>query len=61
MQIGVDVMGGDNAPRSILDGAIAALDGLEPDDRLRHRVAGSRDPRRLLTLFAPSPIMPRDG
>lgn len=34
MRIGVDVMGGDNAPDAILDGAIAALDRLGPDDQL---------------------------
>ena len=34
MRIGLDVMGGDNAPHAILDGAIAALDRLDPDDRL---------------------------
>lgn len=34
MRIGVDVMGGDNAPHAILDGALAALDGLAADDQL---------------------------
>ncbi len=34
MRFGVDVMGGDNAPDAILEGAIAALDRLEPDDEL---------------------------
>ncbi len=34
MRIGVDVMGGDNAPGSNLDGAIAALDDLRSDDQL---------------------------
>ncbi|MCP3902345.1 MAG: phosphate acyltransferase PlsX [Planctomycetes bacterium] len=34
MRIGVDVMGGDNAPHAILEGAIAAIDRLEETDRL---------------------------
>lgn len=34
MRIGVDVMGGDNAPDAILDGAIASLENLGPDDEL---------------------------
>ena len=34
MRIGLDVMGGDNAPHAILEGAINALDKLEPDDEL---------------------------
>jgi glycerol-3-phosphate acyltransferase PlsX len=34
MRIGVDVMGGDNAPNAILDGALAALPRLTHDDRL---------------------------
>ena len=34
MRIGVDVMGGDNAPDAILDGAVASLDCLGPDDEL---------------------------
>ncbi len=34
MRIGVDVMGGDNAPAAILDGALASLEQLDPDDRL---------------------------
>jgi glycerol-3-phosphate acyltransferase PlsX len=34
MRIGVDVMGGDNAPGAILDGALASLDGLDPSDEL---------------------------
>lgn len=34
MRIGVDVMGGDHAPRAVLDGALAALDRLDDDDRL---------------------------
>jgi glycerol-3-phosphate acyltransferase PlsX len=34
MRIGLDVMGGDNAPHAILEGAINALDKLEPGDEL---------------------------
>ena len=34
MRIGVDVMGGDNAPDEILKGALEALDLLESDDVL---------------------------
>ena len=34
MRIGVDVMGGDNAPHAILEGAIAAYERLDPSDRL---------------------------
>jgi glycerol-3-phosphate acyltransferase PlsX len=34
MRIGVDVMGGDNAPDAILDGALAALDHLDASDEL---------------------------
>lgn len=34
MRIAIDVMGGDHAPDAILDGAIAALDLLGPEDRL---------------------------
>lgn len=34
MRIGLDVMGGDNAPQAILDGAMEALPSLAGDDRL---------------------------
>ena len=34
MRIAIDVMGGDNAPDAILDGALAALELLGDDDRL---------------------------
>jgi len=34
MRIGVDVMGGDNAPDAILDGALAALGKLDPSDEV---------------------------
>ena len=34
MRIGLDVMGGDNAPAAILDGAIGALEQLDGDDEL---------------------------
>jgi phosphate acyltransferase len=34
MRIGVDVMGGDNAPDAILEGALGALARLAPDDEL---------------------------
>ena len=34
MRIGLDVMGGDNAPQAILDGALAALERLEESDQL---------------------------
>jgi glycerol-3-phosphate acyltransferase PlsX len=34
MRIGVDVMGGDNAPDAILNGALASLDKLDPNDEL---------------------------
>lgn len=34
MRIGLDVMGGDYAPDEILKGGLAAVDGLDPDDRL---------------------------
>ncbi|MBI1375061.1 MAG: phosphate acyltransferase PlsX [Phycisphaera sp.] len=34
MRIALDVMGGDNAPDAILDGAVAALDLLGADDRI---------------------------
>src|SRR5689334_16659880 len=34
MRIGVDVMGGDNAPGAILDGALGALDKLGHGDEL---------------------------
>lgn len=34
MRIGVDVMGGDNAPDAILDGAVAALPRLGNDDQI---------------------------
>ena len=34
MRIGLDVMGGDNAPRAPLEGAFAALDRLDPSDQL---------------------------
>lgn len=34
MRIGVDVMGGDNAPGAILDGALASLAKLDPADEL---------------------------
>jgi len=34
MRLGVDVMGGDNAPAPILEGALAAVSTFDPDDRL---------------------------
>lgn len=34
LRIGVDVMGGDNAPDAILQGALAAIDKLDPTDEL---------------------------
>jgi glycerol-3-phosphate acyltransferase PlsX len=34
MRIGLDVMGGDHAPHAILDGALAALELLDPGDQL---------------------------
>lgn len=34
MRIAIDVMGGDNAPDAILDGALQAVELLGPDDRL---------------------------
>jgi len=34
MRIAIDVMGGDHAPDSILNGALDALEQLQPDDRL---------------------------
>ena len=34
MRIGVDVMGGDNAPDAILDGALASLERLDPSDEV---------------------------
>lgn len=34
MRIGVDVMGGDHAPKAILDGALTALEKIDADDRL---------------------------
>jgi glycerol-3-phosphate acyltransferase PlsX len=34
MRIGLDVMGGDHAPGAILDGAISALERLDPGDEL---------------------------
>ncbi|HWB20583.1 MAG TPA: phosphate acyltransferase PlsX [Phycisphaerales bacterium] len=34
MRFGVDVMGGDNAPGAILEGALAALDLLPPEDEV---------------------------
>ncbi len=34
MRIGLDVMGGDNAPHAILEGAVDALQRLDEDDRL---------------------------
>jgi phosphate acyltransferase len=34
MRIGVDVMGGDNAPDAILEGAVGSLERLAPDDEL---------------------------
>src|SRR5688572_28514238 len=34
MRIGVDVMGDDNAPGAILDGALASLEKLDPSDEL---------------------------
>ena len=34
MRIGIDVMGGDNAPDAILDGAIGSLGRLKPGDEL---------------------------
>ncbi len=34
MRIGLDVMGGDNAPQAILDGAIAAIERLDDTDEL---------------------------
>ncbi len=34
MRIGVDVMGGDNAPGAILDGVVAALDYIDSSDEL---------------------------
>ncbi len=34
MRIGLDVMGGDNAPHAILDGALDACARLDPDDEL---------------------------
>ena len=34
MRIGLDVMGGDNAPKAILEGALASLDQLSADDQL---------------------------
>jgi glycerol-3-phosphate acyltransferase PlsX len=41
MRIGVDVMGGDNAPHAILDGAIGALPRLDEADRIV--LVGDRD------------------
>ncbi|MCH8822618.1 MAG: phosphate acyltransferase PlsX [Planctomycetes bacterium] len=34
MRIGLDVMGGDNAPDAIIDGALGSLDQLDQDDQL---------------------------
>ena len=34
MRIGLDVMGGDNAPDAILEGAIGSLDSIGPDDEI---------------------------
>src|SRR6185436_157793 len=34
MRIGVDVMGGDNAPDAILQGALASIERLAPGDEL---------------------------
>jgi glycerol-3-phosphate acyltransferase PlsX len=34
MRLAIDVMGGDNAPNAILEGAFQALDVIEPDDEL---------------------------
>ncbi len=34
MRIGLDVMGGDNAPDAIIDGALSALDKLDQNDEL---------------------------
>ena len=34
MRIGLDVMGGDNAPDAILDGAIGSLDSIGSDDEI---------------------------
>ena len=34
MRIGIDVMGGDNAPDAILEGAFGALEKIDPDDEL---------------------------
>jgi glycerol-3-phosphate acyltransferase PlsX len=42
MRIAIDVMGGDNAPDAILDGAVAALSLLSPQDRLV--LVGNRQP-----------------
>jgi phosphate acyltransferase len=41
MRIGVDVMGGDNAPDAILDGAVGSLERIAPHDRLV--LVGPRD------------------
>src|SRR4051812_14480115 len=34
MRIAIDVMGGDHAPDAILDGCVAALEIIDPSDRL---------------------------
>lgn len=34
MRIGIDVMGGDNAPHAIIEGAFASVERLAPDDEL---------------------------
>ena len=34
MRIGIDVMGGDNAPQAILDGALSGLQFLDEGDQL---------------------------
>ena len=41
MRIGLDVMGGDNAPQAILDGVLAALERLDESDELY--LVGRRD------------------
>ncbi len=56
MRIGLDVMGGDNAPDAILEGAIGSLSTLGKDDEIvlvissASRVPGSADHRPVDSL-----------
>jgi glycerol-3-phosphate acyltransferase PlsX len=69
MRIGLDVMGGDNAPKAILEGALAVADRLDDDDTLvlvgdektiRAAVDGWDGPRHRIDIVATTEVIGMD-